>query len=280
MPLSAAREGTGYFNRRGRRLFLRWWDPGRAKTLVVLIHGFGEHSGRHAPLARQLLDHGVSVACLDLWGHGRSAGRRGDVERFEDYLDDLDQALREGLAFPIPAERLVAFGHSFGGLLAIHWAFRLLGTLRALVLQSPFLGFGPAIAPWRRTLADTIPRSFGPLALPTGLDARWLSHDLEIVGNYRTDPLVHRWMSVRCYRAVRAAMGQAIQQAPQIAVPTLLLYGRDDRVVSVEDCRAFYDRLRCPKQILGYEGSYHELHHEAKRTEVLGDIHRWLAAHA
>ena len=65
----------------GRRLAYRLWWPERVRALMVLLHGFGEHSGRYAPFAQQLVKQGIVVAAPDLWGHGRSDGARGDFQQ-------------------------------------------------------------------------------------------------------------------------------------------------------------------------------------------------------
>ena len=62
-----------------KSLGYRVWRAQHPQALVVILHGFGEHSGRYASLAASLAEQGLSVAAPDLWGHGRSVGRRGDL---------------------------------------------------------------------------------------------------------------------------------------------------------------------------------------------------------
>lgn len=52
--------------------------PSEVKHVVVLVHGFGEHSGRYAKMANALLGEipHLAVVALDLQGHGRSEGDR------------------------------------------------------------------------------------------------------------------------------------------------------------------------------------------------------------
>ncbi len=71
-----------------------WGPEGPARAAVVLVHGLIEHSGRHARTALELVRQGFAVHAMDLRGHGRSEGRRGDVRSFDQYLLDLDVFLR------------------------------------------------------------------------------------------------------------------------------------------------------------------------------------------
>ena len=56
---------------------------------MLLVHGLAEHSGRYERTGRLLAEAGIDVTAFDLRGHGGSGGRRGDVERWTDYLDDI-----------------------------------------------------------------------------------------------------------------------------------------------------------------------------------------------
>jgi len=71
-------------------LFYRTWRLADTQAVIVIVHGFGEHGGRYDELAQALAVHGVAACCLDLYGHGRSAGPRGDVATFADYVEDLE----------------------------------------------------------------------------------------------------------------------------------------------------------------------------------------------
>ena len=80
----------------GARLALRRTvpadDPPRA--LVLLFHGFGDHSGRYAHVAEWLAGRGYAVWALDQRGHGRSPGPRGHISRYAQFLGDV-AALRK-----------------------------------------------------------------------------------------------------------------------------------------------------------------------------------------
>jgi len=77
----------------GRKLFRRAWLPERPDALLVIVHGFGEHSGRYEGLARFFAHRGFAVHAYDQVGHGQSSGRRGHVDAFDWFHDDLERFL-------------------------------------------------------------------------------------------------------------------------------------------------------------------------------------------
>src|SRR2546428_12675153 len=86
----------------GQRLHLHRWAPqGRARADVLVVHGYFEHGGRYAELASAFADAGLATTAGDLRGHGVSAGRRGHISRFDQYLDDGGTALHT-LSAPPP----------------------------------------------------------------------------------------------------------------------------------------------------------------------------------
>lgn len=59
----------------GVRLAVTRWTPEvPAVAAVLLVHGYGEHSGRYEPVAQRLTAAGYAATTFDLRGHGRSTG--------------------------------------------------------------------------------------------------------------------------------------------------------------------------------------------------------------
>ena len=65
----------------GAKLHVTHWLPeGRPRAIVLLAHGYAEHAGRYAHVAKRLTDAGYAVYAVDHWGHGNSDGEGGFVE--------------------------------------------------------------------------------------------------------------------------------------------------------------------------------------------------------
>src|SRR5205085_5254293 len=79
------------------------------------------------------------VVALDLRGHGHSEGRRGDIDRFDRYLEDVDAAITCGQSF-WPDKPLILLGESMGAAIAIQYIAHYRSAMIAgLVLISPVL---------------------------------------------------------------------------------------------------------------------------------------------
>jgi len=258
-----------------RRLSYRLWQPPAPHGLLVIVHGFGEHSGRYRPLAHALAQDGLCVAAPDLWGHGRSGGRRGDLGDVTACVEQL-QRLTETVFLPASGQASYAlFGHRFGALAAIQWAMSRPARLSRVVIQAPWLDLGFPVPAWKTSLGALMARWWPSCRLPTSLDARALSRDPSVVRAYLADPLVHRVISARTYRSILQSRDQALAHADTIRVPTLLLYGTDDRIISVDTARRWFERLTCEKRCVAFPGCYHELHHEPARDTVLRLVCDW-----
>ena len=277
MTVVRGREGVWMVPGSGWSLAYRLWrPPSSPRCLVVLVHGFGEHGGRYEPLAQALTALGIAVAAPDLRGHGRSQGVRGDIDRFSRYAQDL-QAFTDAVALPWAGQpRFAIFGHSFGGLVAIHWAARHPTALDRLIVQSPLIDVGFPVPRWKIRLGEWLSRWLPRTRLSINLDAAALTHDAAIVAAYRCDPLVHDRISARAYQALVVAEQEALASAPRLRVPTLLFCGEEDHVVSVAAARRWFKRLTCEKRLVSFPGAYHELHHESVREEVVRCAAEWL----
>ena len=262
----------------GTTLFTRRWTPDRpTRAVVVLVHGVHEHSGRYSYLASTLMARGIAVRALDLRGHGRSEGPRGQVEAFGDYVSDLRPFLDEAVADAgVP---VFLMGHSMGGLVvAATVVDRGTDGLAGVVLSSPALRVdSPALL---RTLAPVIARWL-PDAPVTRLDLGHLSRDPTVARAYREDPLTTK-------QGVRARLGWEIVQATErvrerpdaFDVPLYLFHGTADRLTDPDGTRWLAEHAAADDVTLRvYDGYYHETMNEPERDDVIASLADWLDAH-
>ncbi len=271
----ASGEGTWQDPESGRHIFYRTWQPASPHAYLVLIHGFGEHSGRYGPLVSLLAQRHIAVLAPDLWGHGRSAGKRGDIVDVHQCARTLARLISE-VAFVPQGASYALFGHSFGGLLVVAWALSAPSGLRSVVAQSPLFEAGFPIPFWQRKAAALLACVWPRWSLRMNLDVAKLSHDTAIVEAYRADPLVHSDMSARSYRSIVSTKDDAVARAQEFRLPLLLLCAQEDQIVSVPAARAWYERLTCEKRLVMFPGCYHELHHEPVREQVAQLVSQWV----
>ena len=241
---------------------------------MILLHGFGDHSGRYAGVAAWLAQRGLAVYALDQRGHGRSPGKRGHVSRFAQFLSDV-AALRRLVASETAAPQLL-LGHSFGGTVTLRYLETEPAGLAGAIVSSPFLAVAMAVPVWKRALARVLVEVLPSVPVATGLDLAHLSTDPAVGQAARSDPLYHRVMSPRAYREILAAQAATLAEGRHIRVPLLLLLAGDDRIVSRPASEAFARSLGGDVTVKTYDGFYHEIFNEPQRARVFRDVEPWL----
>jgi acylglycerol lipase len=78
-----------------RYLYGQSWRSTDLRAVVVIVHGYAEHSGRYQWAALELVNRGFAVYAIDLRGHGKSSGAGYFVPSFDDYLSDLATFLQQ-----------------------------------------------------------------------------------------------------------------------------------------------------------------------------------------
>jgi alpha-beta hydrolase superfamily lysophospholipase len=260
----------------------RVWCAERPRALVAIVHGLGEHSGRYAALASDLVTRTrCTVVAFDLPGHGEAPGPRGDFSSWPLVRDRVIPAMftaTRGLPdqpFELP---IVLLGHSMGGVLALEYALAHQRDLLALVLSAP--GLRTAMPPWWKLAAANIARATAPgMGFPSGIDVSGITRDPEALQRYRDDPRVHDRISSRTYFAFREAGQHCLREARQLSLPTLLLQGMADRVVDPKGALELAGAA--PHGVIRFRtftDGYHEIFNDLGRDEVVRDLAAWLDA--
>lgn len=260
----AASDGTGQLRRR--------WTAPRPVAALLLVHGIGEHSGRYQHVGRFFAERGVDVAGFDNRGFGRSGGRRGHIDRFEQYLDDIADRLAERRSLGAP---VVLLGHSLGGLMATSYltSDRLQPDLA--VLSAPALA--AEVPRWQRVVAPILGRIRPTMFIPSEIDGDGLSRDLEVQQAYASDPLLVAGATAGLGHQVFRAMQEVRERLDLIRVPTYVLHGEADPVVPIAASRPLAD-LDCVTY-RAWPGLLHECLNEPEQNDVMVEIHTWLEQH-
>lgn len=266
----------------GVEIFIQRWLAQNPCATLVIAHGLGEHSGRYGNLINWLEGKRISVYALDHRGHGRSAGTRGHVERFNDYVDDLSFFIN-GVIDENPGLPVFLLGHSMGGVIAILYALRSQEKLAGLILSSP--GLIPTVdAPkYKVALASFLSDYIPSLLVSNELDSNYISHDREAVAAYQNDPLVHDRISARWYTEFLKSSEECLRRANELTIPLFVFHGTDDRLVDFAGSIQIFDAASSrDKTKLLLEGLYHETMNEVEyeREKVLAAIAKWILARA
>ena len=127
-------------------------DTSKINGIVIINHGYSEHLSRYDSLAEMFTNDNWGVVTYDLRGHGDSAGDRGYISRFKQYLEDLDMIVEESKRLTNGEDKPIIFlAHSLGGLITLRYYLdekyhKKLKNVKALVLCAPFVKYAGQIS--------------------------------------------------------------------------------------------------------------------------------------
>ncbi|MFJ4651503.1 lysophospholipase [Nocardia sp. NPDC088792] len=273
------RNETGEFQGAGGRVFWQDWLPdGEPRALAVIVHGYAEHSGRYAHVARRLNEAGFAVYALDHIGHGRSAGKGGDIESLDGAADNVQSLLDLATARHPGLPRFV-IGHSMGGLTVAYLATRAPIDVTGIALSGPAVEIEGGSALERR-IAPILAR-IAPKLPVMKLDSTLVSRDPEVVRDYDSDPLNHHGgVPVRTAAEMLRAGDLVKKRLNRLTAPLLVQHGTADGLANPLGTDLIErDAGSKDKTVIRYDGLYHEIFNEPEQDKVLDDLVNWLEAH-
>ena len=250
-------------------------SPGEdLKAVIIFVHGLGEHIQRYELWADLFNKQGIGFTGVDLPGHGRSGGRRGHVKSYA-ILEEMIDILLNSCKQTFPGVPVFIYGHSLGGGIVLDYLIRKNPGIKGAIVTSPWLrlSFEPPKA--KMVLASIMKNVLPGLIQPSGLVVEHISHDEAVINRYKADPLVHNKISVALFVGADGAAKYSLAHASELKVPTLLLHGSDDLIVSPKASSEFAGNTDLV-EIKIWENGYHELHNEVFKDEVFTYIMSWI----
>lgn len=261
-------------------IYYQYWLPeDEPEAILLVVHGLAEHSGRYMNVVNFLVPSGYAVYGIDHIGHGKSDGKKGYVQRFEDYTTTLKKyfdMVREWQ----PEKPIFLVGHSMGGLISAAYLLKYQDELTGAVLSGPGIKVPDTISQ-ATIVAGNILSFIMPKAGLVQLDAEGVSRDPAVVDAYASDPLVYTGkITARLGAELLKAMKRVTEQAPKIRLPIMIVQGSDDKLVDPSGAQLLYDLVSSKdKTIKIYNGFYHEVFNEPEHELVLNDVKIWIETH-
>jgi acylglycerol lipase len=247
----------------------RWRPADEARAAVLLLHGIAEHSGRYEHVGRRLADAGYEVVAIDHRGYGRSGGRRGHVDSWTQFIDDVEDHLVEVRALDLPT---VLLGHSMGGLIATRYLVDERPAPDLLVLSGPALG--AEIRPHLRLAAPLLGRIAPNLEIREDGDPALLARDPRVGEVFYADPFRVPYPTARLGWELIKAIEDARAGIDRVGVPTLVLHGGDDRLVPAAASEIFETLPHAERRV--YDDLRHEVFNEAEGLAIVAEVIAWI----
>ncbi|MFI7067489.1 alpha/beta hydrolase [Kribbella sp. NPDC050124] len=237
-------------------VYFRHWAAAPAVASVLLLHGFGEHSGHYHRLAFALSNRGMNVWGLDHLGHGLSAGERGLFQTV-DALADNAALLLDRIEADDPSRPVFVVGHSLGGIVAGLLAVRGRKTAGLVLTGAPLDGL-PANVP----------------------DEAIMSQDQFYLDALATDPLGFDTAPAEgpLWRAIGVCSAELRAGWEQIGVPVLFVNGDRDVFAPASTARAWASRL--PNATVVSVAGFHDIVNDLSHAHVAEQIGSFIVQHS
>ncbi len=273
-------KSTAYASYDGMKLSGYLWEPEKTpKALINLVHGFGEYSERYDNWAMRFAEKGFVVHAIDYRGHGKSDGKRGYINSFDDFLKDVDVLIKESKKL-YPSLPQFIYGHSLGGNIVTNYIFKKEHQLTGAVISSPWykLAFNPSSL--MLILARIMNKLYPKFTQNSNLEVIGLTHDKDIIDQYIKDPLIHEKISVRMFFEIYNAGHWVLENTEYINLPVLIQHGNDDNITSYKASKVFFEKAKDQRKNIDYkewEGLYHELHNELEKDGIFDFVNDWIS---
>jgi alpha-beta hydrolase superfamily lysophospholipase len=279
---------TSFVAADGQVLPLREWLPpgdsggGAVKGVVLALHGFNDYSKAFEGPGEAWAERGIATYAYDQRGFG-AAPERGLWPGRAALAADVATAARI-LRGRYPGVPLYLVGESMGGAVAVVAMAGESGTavpdVDGVILSAP--------AVWGRATMGLLPR----LALWAGvrlapgltLTGRGLkihpSDNIAMLRALSRDPLVIKETRIDTIYGLVDLMDAALDSAPFLEAPLLVMYGAKDEIVPKTPIRRFVGNLlperRRRAKFAWYEGGYHMLLRDLEGPVVAADVATWI----
>lgn len=268
-------------------LYARLWSRGDGpeRSVVLMVHGLGDHGGHYENFARRMIRRGRAVFAVDLPGHGRSAGRRGTAKSYDSILEIIARS-RALMAEQLGEVDQFLLGHSMGGNYAVNYALRhqefdssATPDLAGLILVAPMM-MPPALLDRSQVFA----------AWCTGQLFRWiriskqakidqLTRDPDAARRRELDPLKHSQVSLYLATQLLAQGRFALDHAGEIQTPTLVIHGDEDELIDQHACQNLALRMRDRAEFIRWPGGRHDLINDLDAEVVADHLDDWMNGH-
>ncbi|KII89213.1 hypothetical protein PLICRDRAFT_40845 [Plicaturopsis crispa FD-325 SS-3] len=284
---------------RSTQFYTRTYAASEPKAVVVALHGFIEHCGRHAHVHAAWAARGITVFAYDQRGFGRTALDEEHKSKDSAYaktswaeqFTDIEWAVRYAKStYGLPT---FLMGQSMSGGLVSAFPTRAsappspeaVSLLSGVISTSPLFTPVTPIARPLRWIMSAFSVLLPATTTPVDFVSSRLSHDTVMNDSFTNDPLVRKLGSVRGFNDMIGGGEGMLQNDYKrwpVDLPVIYFHGTADEITSAKSTEEFYNKIPAKdKKLVLYEGALHELQNEPDgvKERFIDESVAWIEAH-
>lgn len=237
-------------------------------VVMIFTHGLAEYSKSYIDTANFFISKNINVITYDLRGHGKSFGKRGNINSYWDYVDDLHEIVMQSKK---EFKKVFLVGHSMGGVITNIYTSKYNNVDGVIISASPtdYLE--------RMSFLKFIP---GFLVNNKKLRTNFDDPKLSTTYKYQKDAFDLDFIHLRVPKEVLIkGMKYLKNNFKNYTTPVLFIYSKKDALVSVNHGENGYKQVASKdKELILYDNSNHNLFVDTEKEQIQTDVLKWLTA--
>ncbi len=257
-----------YLNNKDVDIYLKEDIVQDSEVAVLIIHGLAEHSGRYEEFVAKLNQANISVFSMDLRGHGRTIGKRGDFKNIESVVSDVGLVVKY-IKEKYTSFKLGIFGHSIGGMITSLYVSLNPSDMDFIILSSPAI-----YCPKKLFILKTIPFKL----LSFIYVKKRHSESQEMLEYSKKDEFALHKFSIRMVGVLFVDGIKLLNSVLDIDKPALMVCGRQDKLLNEQEkFNKFFEKLNNEQnKIILYNDARHRIVQNEGCEGRIKDIIDWI----
>ncbi len=236
----------GYFFKvkDGSQLFVYEYIPvENYKTTIFIISGItGINHNSEKDIIEQLSNKENRVVVIHPRGTGYSDGKRGDISKFSDFINDYIEIITKDKDYHSKQNKIILYGHSMSTAVLLAIADKIVNVGGAILVNPTYImkkakGMTPSFGQYLKYIWYFIFEKHKPIVNmagdPTSIENE---DDKKESASRLNDQLLVKYFSMYYMTQSRKLMNTMIDYGKNAKYPLLLIYGMMDNIVDKRGC--------------------------------------------
>ncbi|MCP5496081.1 MAG: alpha/beta hydrolase [Leptospiraceae bacterium] len=232
----------------GEVVYLDGKDRKKSQEVILMIHGFGASKETFVPLASEMREDYRAII-PDVPGHGESVQSKNLTYSIQNQIEWLDEFIKKLKIM----DKFHIMGNSMGGAISIRYTYlypekikslTLIDSAGAVVTKSEFYYL---LVSGKNSLIVNNSQDFERL-LDFSMEKKPYIPGpiLEVLSEQK---MARKDLDAKIFQDMLADVDQ-MPILPEIKIPTLILWGKKDRVIHVDSAEYFHQKIEGSKKII------------------------------